>query len=496
VRLKAIARSSPAGLAAVVTVGAWKLAPHLKLLNEKLLQVATGRCPRLAVFMPPRHGKSELISRFFPAWFLGTAPDKRVLFSSYEADFAAQWGRKVRDVLEDKGPEVFGISIRRDSSAADRWEIDGRKGGMQTCGIGGPLTGKGADVLIIDDPVKNAEEANSEAIRERNWDWYRAAAYTRLEPGGAVVVIQTRWHESDLAGRILAHAREIDEPWDVLSLPALSEGPGDPLGRSDGEPLWPERFDRSQLMGIRKTLGSYFWHALYQQNPQPAEGGAFKRSWIRNWREEGELYLIEYPDRWRAVAKKHCRRFGVVDLAWTLKKENDYFACLACAVTPQQDLLLLDLHRERLEGPDIVPAIERMIRKWDLNYIGVEDAQAQLMVIQHLRKRGHTVRALRAEKDKLSRAIPATIRMEAGQVFLPETAYWLDDFVAELLAFPHGTHDDQVDVLAYAAVEVQRFGGAGEPESYDQYREYAEKELAAEWFNRVENPVLWVGDDD
>jgi predicted phage terminase large subunit-like protein len=200
--------------------------------------------------------------------------------------------------------------------------------------------------------------------------------------------------------------------------------------------------------------------------------------------------------RLKHVAVKHCRRFAIADLAFTIKKENDYFACAAFAVTPSQELLFLDMHRERLEGPDIEPAIIAMVRRWDCSYVGVESAQAQLLVVQSLRKKGFTVRALKADTDKLSRAIPATARMEAGQIYLPAEAHWLEPFIDELLAFPHGAHDDQVDVLSYAAIEVQRFGGAAEPESYEELRAYQEKEAAAEFFNRVDSPLFWAGEED
>jgi predicted phage terminase large subunit-like protein len=198
----------------------------------------------------------------------------------------------------------------------------------------------------------------------------------------------------------------------------------------------------------------------------------------------------------RIVPRKHCRVFLTVDLAFSLKKEADYTVVAAWAVSPGHDLILLDLHRERLEGPDIQKAITRMYRKWNAQYVGIEDVSAQALVVQACRKAGLTVRSLKADKDKLSRAIPATVRMEAGQIFLPDGAEWLGAFEHELLSFPHGAHDDQVDVLSYAAVEVQRFGPAAEPESYEQYREYSEKELAAELFMKAENPLFWVGDED
>ena len=200
--------------------------------------------------------------------------------------------------------------------------------------------------------------------------------------------------------------------------------------------------------------------------------------------------------RIKYVAAKHCRRFGIVDLAFTEKKQNDYTVIMACAVTPNAELLILDVHRERMEGPKILPAVEAMIKRWDLAYVGVESVQSQLVVVQLLRQRGWTIRELRAESDKISRAIPATVRFEAGQVFLREGAPWLDDYVDELLAFSKGAHDDQVDATAYAAIEVQRFGAAAEPAAYGDARDYVEKELAAEFFNRAANPMFWSGDDD
>jgi predicted phage terminase large subunit-like protein len=196
------------------------------------------------------------------------------------------------------------------------------------------------------------------------------------------------------------------------------------------------------------------------------------------------------------VAKQHCRRFGVADLAFTKKKENDFTAIGSFAVTPRRDLLFEDLHRERMEGPDLPRAIAAMYRRRRWSYVAVEAQQAQIVIVQQLRRMGLTVRALRAEADKLSRAIPATVLMEAGQIYLPEGAPWVDAFIEELLAFPHGAHDDQVDVLAYAVIELQRFGAPAEPEGYRELREYSEKELAAEFFHRVENPLFWEGDED
>lgn len=217
--------SSPAEFAVRASGGRWQLAPHLALLNRFLLDLAAGAITRLLVTMPPRHGKSEFCSKFFPGWFLGTFPDYRVILASYEADFAAEWGGKVRDLMGEFGPAAFDLEVNPATTASARWDLKGHFGGMKTAGVGGPITGKGADLLVIDDPIKNAEEAGSAVRREAIWDWYRSTARTRLEPGGRVLLIQTRWHADDLAGRILESAAESGEPWVVLKVPALSDGP-------------------------------------------------------------------------------------------------------------------------------------------------------------------------------------------------------------------------------------------------------------------------------
>lgn len=209
--------------------------------------------------MPPRHGKSEMASRYTPAWYLGRYPNRRVILASYEADYAASWGRKARDLLEEHGSSLFGVCVRQDSHAANRWDLADHNGGMTTAGVGGAITGRGADLLIIDDPVKSVEEAESETYRARTWDWWRGVALTRLEPGGSVILVMTRWHEDDLAGRIL---QEDSANWRVLSLPAIaSDDLDDPLDREPGEPLWPERYDADALARRRQEMGSRLFEA-------------------------------------------------------------------------------------------------------------------------------------------------------------------------------------------------------------------------------------------
>lgn len=268
----------------------WRFPPHLRLIEKALLEAIAERDGRLIVTLPPRHGKSELVSAAFPAWYLGTHPDNRVILASYGADFAASWGRKARDILLAHG-DAFGVSLNVRSTAADEWLIQGHKGGMQTAGVGGAFTGKGADVIVIDDPIKNDQEAVSPVSRDHLWEWYRATLRTRLEPGGSVAVIMTRWHPHDLVQRLI---EDSGEKWRVIRIPAVAEA-GDMLGREIGDPLWPERFDRDALAATEAALGRW-WNALYQQSPMPDIEGA-----LWNHDQLDTLRVPEAPDMLRVV---------------------------------------------------------------------------------------------------------------------------------------------------------------------------------------------------
>jgi predicted phage terminase large subunit-like protein len=276
------------------------MAQHLALLDQTLLSsiedAQAGLLDGLVVCMPPQHGKSELISKYLPAWYLGTFPDRRVILTSYEADFAAQWGRRARSLLEEWG-WLFGVRVSRRSSAVYRWDLEGRDGGMATAGVGGPITGKGAHLLIVDDPVKNDEQARSSSHRQKQWDWWQSTASTRLRPGGLFVLVQTRWHRDDLAGRILREAKTNGQRWREIRLPALAEE-RDPLGRAPGDPLWPAVYSKGHLERIESGQSNYYWKSLYQQDPI-AEGTAewpesyFPQSiWFDEWPQSRECRVM------------------------------------------------------------------------------------------------------------------------------------------------------------------------------------------------------------
>lgn len=418
--------------------------------------VERGDIPRLIITMPPRHGKSEVSSKKFPAWFLGRNPEKEIIISSYGADLAYDFSRLARETFREWAPDLFGVELAKESGAVGRWGISGHRGGLTAAGVGGPITGRGAHVAIIDDPFKNDEEANSTTYREKVWNWYLSTLRTRLAPNGAIVLIQTRWHEDDLAGRLIKEMGNGGEEWEVLNLPALAEE-NDPLGRTLEEALWPERFDEKALKTIKKALGTYWWSALYQQNPKSLEGKHFKRQYFRYYGFDGEYYVLNLPDgnqkRWH---KSQCFCFQTCDPAGSTKTTADYFVLGTWVVTPHRELLLRDIIRERLEGPDQPQLFRVGYQRWAPVIQGVEPTNMGLTLFQTLQRMGLPLVELKPDKDKVTRALPMAARYEVGAVYHLQGAAWLDDFEEELIGFNNAENDDQVDVAAYAAVVLAR----------------------------------------
>ena len=366
-------------------------------------------------------------------------PDKRVILTAYEADFAATWGRRARDVLNEYGNSVFGIEVNNKSSAANRWDIQGNTGGMVTAGVGGPITGKGADILIIDDPVKNAEEANSQTYRDKTWEWYQSTAYTRLEPNGSIILIMTRWHEDDFAGRILNQIEhDKGEHWEVINLPAIAED-HDILGRNIGEPLWPGRYDLNELERIKYTTGSYWWSALYQQRPQPPEGGLLKRSWIKYY-QPSELPNLEELNIYQAW-----------DLAISTKETADYTVCTTIGVSKEKQIYVLDWYRDRIDFPTQVRMVEKLAEKWKPSQIAIESNAYQQALPQQLKKTSMLrIKEVKRTKDKVTRITSAFVHFENGKILLPENHFELENFINEYVYFPQGKHDDMLDSVELA----------------------------------------------
>lgn len=393
---------------------------------------------RLLLFAPPRHGKSVLSSHYYPAWYLLTHPDRRVILSSYEADFAAQWGRKVRDTVSRWGP-VFGVKVRSDSKAANRWEIESFGGGMQTAGAGGPILGKGADLFIIDDPTKNAESALSVVHRQKLWDWYLTTARSRLEPGASVVVTQQRWHTEDLGGRL---AKEEAGKWRVESLKAIAEE-GDVLGRRVGEALWPERYSAAYLEELRRTSPIWF-AAQYQQRPIDLEGGFFRGL------ERVRVFEVA------PVADFFARRVRSWDLAATEAQSGadpDWTVGVLMGKHGDGTFWVLDVVRERL-GPQGVRQLIRQTAERDGREVpirleregGASGKIAALSIItQDLA--GFSAVAVRVKGSKAERAEPWGAQIEAGNVRIVRNSV-TSALLDEHRAFPSGAHDDMVDACS------------------------------------------------
>lgn len=410
--------------------------PHLALIEDLLVEAVLGRIPRLMICLPPRHGKSETCSHWGPAWTLSRWPAKRIILCSYGADYAATWGRKVRDSLtEAHGLGLIEHGIAADLSRASEFEMERHGGGMVTAGVGGPITGRGADLLLIDDPVKSAEEASSPTYRERSWDWYNATAMTRLEPGGSVILIQTRWHHDDLAGRILAEGAA---GWRVVNLPALAEPEGDVLGRQPGEALWPQRYPASALHAIREARGSYWWASLYQQRPTPREGGFFKQHWFKII----EAAPAEVVRRVRFWDKAATEGGGDWTVGVLMSRTGAGMFTVEDVVRVQESsgaVKSLVLQTAQRDGVDVHIAMEQ-----EPGSAGKDVIAAYLQALS-----GYSFKGVPSTGDKALRADPLASQAEGGNLQLVK-GQWNGQFVDELCAFDKGEHDDQVDAASGA----------------------------------------------
>lgn len=406
---------------------------HQLHLYAALGRVTQGLCKRLIISMPPRHTKSETVTVRYSAYRLERLPSMRVIIGAYNQRLSNKFSRKVRKIAAAR------LKLSADCKKIDEWETP-EGGGLMAVGVGSGVTGHGADLIVVDDPVKSREEAESQTYRERCWDWYTDDLYTRLEPGGAIIVIQTRWHEDDLTGRLLAAAAQGGEEWEVVSLPALAEV-NDPLGRAPGEALCPDRYDREALLQMQRAIGARSFSALYQQRPVPEEGGLFKRNWFR---------VVERED---VPAGLRWARY--YDLAASTKQSADYTASAECAFAPDGTLYIRDVQRARMEWPDAERLIVETMISSPRTLYGVEKAMHGLAAVQQLRRRRDVVhvafRGIPVDRDKKSRALAWATRAEEGKVALVRGA-WITEFLAEALTFPFGKHDDQVDAVSGAVL--------------------------------------------
>lgn len=414
---------------------------HHRVICDALMDWIEGRGPaRLMLFMPASNGKSEIVSRCLPAYLLGRKACK-VIACSHTQTLADEMSTDVRNIMASEPyQQLFGLKTAK-TGAVESWRT--LDGGHYVCaGVGGPVTGKHFDFGIIDDPIKNAEEAFSEVMREKVWQWYTRVFRTRRIGGGArMLLTSTRWHEDDLAGRILEREKG---KWTVLQFPAIDER--DKRRGADGA-LWPERYSRA-FLEEEKELNKYAFESLYQQRPVAEGGGMFKRAWFKYAEKNGSPTLFKLGDTWRNI--QDGRRFCTVDLATSVKTSADYTAIVTGVSFKSGDLLILNVRQERIEGPDIIPAIRQEVNAWNCGDAWIERIGFQTSLIQDARRQGLPVRELNPDKDKVTRAAPLAALFAGGKVFFAP-GDWRIETERELLTFPAGAHDDIVDALAYQA---------------------------------------------
>lgn len=417
--------------------------------------IARGESPRLIVTVPPRHGKSEIVSRRWPVWHLGNHPDHELVLASYGQSLANDMSRDARQVRDDALELWPGLQARADKDGVEQWKIVGGRGGYKAVGVGGPLTGSGAHALIIDDPVKDRLEADSPTYRERVWQWYQTVASTRLAPGAGVLVMMTRWHEDDLVGRLLAEeAKGRGDSWERIDFPAIAEE--DETYRRVGEALHPERYAIDVLEQKRRVLGSRNFAALYQQRPVPAQGGTFRREWFDN-RYRTDPRSLDLDDH-----------LITCDLTFKGGAGSDYVV-FGCWARDGERIYLLDLLRERMDYVTTKRALVDFVARWRHRHprVLVERKANGDALLSDL---GRVVPNLigwspDAHGSKETRAEVAAARAEAGQLWLPEDAPWVGDYVDEHLTFPAGKHDDQVDVTSMAVLEYAERGTGAKAET-------------------------------
>lgn len=429
--------------------------PALALLDQSLIDVAEGRCKRLIWTMPPQEGKSQRVSRTFPAWVLARDPDKRIAIASYELGTARRWGRAIRNDIK-ANRDKFGLSIRTDTSSAQEWQIQDHAGGVYSVGVQGALTGRPVDILIIDDPIKDRAQAESIVFRERVWDFWTDAARTRFGPNTCVIVVLTRWHEDDLAGRLLA--QDVRREWRHINIPAQADhkpevGETDPLGREPGEYLHSTRGrSKKDWEDTRHDVGSRTWTSLYQGRPSPQSGDVWKRPWWRRYTVPLWSQHPTHPDAYRV--EEYDQLIMSWDMAFKDTKSSDYVVGQVW-LRRGANVYLLDQIRKRLTFTETVAAFQAMVRRWPQATAKlVEDKANGTAVINTLKSKIPGIIAVTPTESKYARANAAAPVIEAGNAFLPDgeaaELFDPDELMDEAAAFPNGTHDDQVDATSQA----------------------------------------------
>jgi predicted phage terminase large subunit-like protein len=438
---------------------------HHKRMAEAFERVANGTCKRLIINMPPRHTKSEFASYLLPAWFLGKFPHKKVIQTSHTAELAVGFGRKVRNLVDS---EVYNnifpnLALQADSKAAGRWNTS-KGGDYFAIGVGGAVTGKGADVLIIDDPHSEQEAAMAASnpdVYDKVFEWYTSGPRQRLQPGGAIVVVMTRWAQRDLTGQVLkSAAQRTGEEWEVIEFPAIL-----PSGR----PLWPQFWSLEELTALREELPNAKWQAQYQQNPVGNESAIVKRDWWKWW-EKDDPPVCEYIlQSWDTAFEKTQRADYSAGTTWGIFScEEDNFA---------PNIILLNTYKKRVEFPDLKRDVMREYNEYEPDSLIVEKKASGAPLIYDLRAMGIPVQEYTPSKgqDKIARLNSVSDIIASGKVWVPRTR-WAEELVDEVAAFPSGEHDDLVDATTLALMRFRQGGflrlPSDEPEEVQWFKSH------------------------
>ena len=438
---------------------------HHKRMAEAFERVANGTCKRLIINMPPRHTKSEFASYLLPAWFLGKFPHKKVIQTSHTAELAVGFGRKVRNLVDSEVyNEIFpNLALQADSKAAGRWNTS-KGGDYFAIGVGGAVTGKGADVLIIDDPHSEQEAAmaaSNPEVYDKVYEWYTSGPRQRLQPGGAIVIVMTRWAARDLTGQVLkSAAQRTGEEWEVIEFPAIL-----PSGR----PLWPQFWSFEELEALREELPNSKWQAQYQQNPVGNESAIVKRDWWKWWEKDNPPQCEYILQSWDTAFEKTQRADYSAGTTWGIFNcEEDNFA---------PNIILLNTYKKRVEFPELKRDVLREYNQYEPDSLIVEKKASGAPLIYDLRAMGIPVQEFTPGKgqDKIARLNSVSDIIASGKVWVPQTR-WAEELVDEVAAFPSGEHDDLVDATTLALMRFRQGGflrlPSDEPEEIQWFKSH------------------------
>jgi predicted phage terminase large subunit-like protein len=436
---------------------------HHKRMAEAFERVARGECKRLIINMPPRHTKSEFASYLLPAWFLGKFPHKKVIQTSHTAELAVGFGRKVRNLVDqDAYTEVFpGVGLQTDSKAAGRWNTN-KGGDYFAIGVGGAVTGKGADILIIDDPHSEQEAAmaaSSPEIYDKVYEWYTSGPRQRLQPGGAIVIVMTRWAMRDLTGQVLKSAAQRGgEEWEVIEFPAILPS---------GNPVWPGFWSLAELEALREELPNGKWQAQYQQNPVGNESAIVKRDWWKWWEKDDPPICDYILQTWDTAFEKSQRADYSAGTTWGIFYNDEDRGA--------PNIILLDTYRKRAEYPDLKRDVLEKYKEYEPDGVLIEKKASGAPLIYEMRAMGIPVQEYTPSKgqDKIARLNSVSDIIASGKVYVPQTR-WAEELVDEIGAFPSGEHDDLVDATTLALMRFRQGGflrlPTDEPEDIKWFR--------------------------